>query len=99
MLDSVRQPRQLLSVVDALCAPGGELLLASPYAWQSSVVDEGERIGGPDPGAALVAILTSGDGLGGRYEIADEADLPWTLRRDARSSVTYRIHYVRARRQ
>ena len=98
LLDSVRQPRQLLSVVDGLCAPGGELILTSPYAWQSSVLDETERFGGVDPAAALVEILTTGTGLGARYAIEDHCELPWTLRRDARSAATYRIHYVRARK-
>jgi hypothetical protein len=36
--------------------------------------------------------------LGARFEIEDEAELPWTLRRDARSAVAYCIHYVRARK-
>ncbi len=98
LIDAVRQPLQLLSVVDGLCAHGGELVLASPYAWSSAFVDEHERFGGTDPAAALVAILTSGDGLAARYTIEDQADLPWTLRRDARSAATYCIHYVRARK-
>jgi SAM-dependent methyltransferase len=98
LLDAVRSPRQLLAVVDGLCARGGEIVLASPYAWQSAFVDEHERIGGADPASAVRAILTSGDGLGSPYQIEDEADLPWTLRRDARSAATYCIHYVRARK-
>jgi len=98
LLDSVANPHQLLSVIDALCAPGGELVIASPYSWQSSIVAEGHRIGADDPARALVALLTTGQDLGGRYQIEDEADLPWTLRRDARSAATYCIHYVRARK-
>jgi len=98
LLDSVARPRQLLSVIDALCKPGGELILASPYAWQSSVMQERERLGGADPAADLVAILTTGEGLGARYVIEDTAELPWTLRRDARSTVSYRTHYLRARK-
>ena len=98
LLDSVKQPRQLLSVVDVLCAPGGELILASPYAWQSSIVEDGQRIGEADPGRALVEILTTGTGLGSRYRVEDEAELPWTLRRDARSAATYCIHYLRVQR-
>src|SRR6185436_14223870 len=38
MLDSVASPRQLLSVMDGLCRPGGELIVSSPYAWQNSVM-------------------------------------------------------------
>jgi SAM-dependent methyltransferase/uncharacterized protein YbaR (Trm112 family) len=98
VLDSVKRPHQLLSVLDALCAPGGELLLSSPYAWQTGIVDEAERLGGDDPAAAIAAILRSGDGLGARYEIEDEAELPWSLRKDARVALSYRVHYLRARK-
>lgn len=92
VLDSVARPRQLLEVIAALCKVGGEVILSSPYNWQSNIVEEGERIGGADPAAALVAWL------GSRFVVEDEAELPWTLRRDARSAVSYRVHYVRARR-
>ena len=98
LLDSVRRPRGLLEVVDGLCAPGGEVILSSPYAWTSSVMDDDERLGGDDPAATLTGLLTSGTGLRARYAIEDEADLRWTLRRDARSAVTYCVHYVRARK-
>lgn len=98
LLDSLASPRGLLRVVDGLCAPGGELILTSPYAWASSVMDDRERLDGDDPAATLTAMLQDGTGLGARYAIEDEAELPWTLRRDARSAATYCIHYVRARR-
>lgn len=98
LLDSVANPRRLLAVVDGLCARGGELILSSPYSWQSSVMHDAERFGGGDPAAELVRILRTGDRLGARYEIEAEADVAWTLRRDARSAVTYRTHLVRARK-
>jgi uncharacterized protein YbaR (Trm112 family)/SAM-dependent methyltransferase len=98
VLDSVKRPRQLLSVIDALCELGGEILLSSPYAWQSGVVDEDARLGGVDPAADLIALLRSGEGLSGRYDLEDQAQLPWTLRKDARSAVTYAVHYLRARK-
>jgi len=98
LLDSVAHPRQLLSVVDGLCTRGGELILSSPYTWQSSVMHDRERFGGTDPAAELVRILRAGEGLGARYTIEEEADVSWTLRRDARSVVTYRTHVVRARK-
>lgn len=98
VLDSVRQPKQLLSVVDGLCAPNGELILSSPYTWQSTVMEDHERIGGVDPAIDVCTILREGQGLEARYRIEDEADVPWTLRRDARSTVSYRVHYLRARK-
>ena len=85
-------------MIDGLCAPGGEVVLASPYTWQSGIVHEGERLGGDDPAAYLRARLERGDDLRARYRIEDEAELPWRLRRDARSEVAYRVHYLRARK-
>ena len=92
VLDSVPDPHGLLVVCDALCEPGGELILSSPYAWQAGITDADKRFGGADPAAALVAHLIP------RYAIEDEAELSWTLRRDSRSEVTYRVHYLRARK-
>jgi hypothetical protein len=98
MLDSVANPRQLLAVIDGLCVAGGEIILASPYQWQSSVMADHQRLPGPDPAATLLEILRKGQGLSRTYTVEDEAEIVWTLRRDARSSVTYRTHYVRARK-
>jgi SAM-dependent methyltransferase/uncharacterized protein YbaR (Trm112 family) len=98
MIDSVAHPRQLLSVIDGLCKPGGEIIVSSPYSWQSSVMLEHERIGGADPAGAIRAVFTEGKTLRARYRIEDEAEISWTLRRDARSDITYRTHYLRARK-
>jgi SAM-dependent methyltransferase len=98
LLDSVGSPTQLLSVIDGLCKPGGEVIVSSPYAWQSSVMAESERLGGLDPARDLAATFRDGVGLGARYRIEDEAELPWTLRRDARSAANYEIHYLRVRK-
>jgi len=96
LLDVVRRPIDLFAVLDGLCTHGGEVIVSSPYAWQSSHVDEDARLGGPDPAAAIRALFTGG--LSVPYTIEDEAELPWTLRRDARGAATYRIHYLRARK-
>ena len=98
VLDSVSQPRQLIDVIDGLCARGGEIIVSSPYAWQSSVMTDGERLGGADPAAEVTNIFREGRDLRAPYVIEDECDLAWTLRRDARSVVTYRTHYLRARK-
>lgn len=98
ILDAVVSPPQLIAVADGLCAPGGELILASPYAWQSGVVAEEHRFGGADPAAALRQRLVDGAELEARYTVEDEAELPWTLRRDDRCSVVYRVQWLRARK-
>ena len=97
MLDSVRLPQQLLSVIDALCAPGGEIIVSSPYAWPASVTPE-HRFGGADPAGYLRERLTTGRDLRATYDIVDDDELHWVLRRDARSEVSYRVDYLRARK-
>jgi SAM-dependent methyltransferase len=93
VLDNVASPRALLHQMHQLAAPGGELVLASPFAWRDGIVDESERLPGADPAASLRDELRA---LG--CTIEDEADLPWTLRRDARSITIYQVYFVRARR-
>jgi len=97
VLDSLRSPSERLSVADGLCAPGGEVLLASPYTWLSSVVDDKERLGA-DPSGELKRRFTGGDGLEARYTVEDEAELDWRLRKDSRSAALYRTHYLRVRK-
>ena len=94
LLDSVASPRALLHQAHQLCAPGGELLLCTPYAWRSGVTTDKERLGADDPAAALAAEAAA---LG--WAVEDEvARLPWTLRRDARAASLYEVHWLRARR-
>ena len=91
LLDNVRSPRALLHHASALAAPGGELLLASPYAWRSGIIDDDERLSG-DPAEAVRAELR-----GRGCEIVEEdARVRWTLRNDARSFTTYEVHWLRA---
>lgn len=96
LVDAVSAPPRLISVVDGLCAPGGEVVLTSPYAWQSGIVHEEHRLGGADPAAALRQRFLHGSELEARYTIDDEDELPWSLRRDARSATVYRVHWLRA---
>jgi SAM-dependent methyltransferase len=91
LLDNVRSPRALLHHLNQLASRDGELLLATPYAWRDGIVDAGERLDGP---AGLRAELSA---LGWTCT-SDEPRVPWTLRRDERSSTAYEVHFVRAGR-
>ena len=91
LLDAVVDPPQLLDVLDGLCAPGGELLIASPYSWQSGTTDEERRIGAGDPAAELGRRLRDKG-----FRVDDEAELLWWLRRDARSGHAYSVHWIAA---
>jgi SAM-dependent methyltransferase len=98
LLDALPSPPRLLSVLDGLCAPGGELIVATPYAWQSAIVADEHRLGTHDPAAELRRRLVAGEGLEARYAVEDEDELAWSLRRDARSATVYRVHWLRARK-
>jgi SAM-dependent methyltransferase len=93
VLDSVTAPRQLLAVIDALARPGGEIVLACPYQWIAE-----DPPFGADPARELVAFLRAGASLRAAYEVLEDDELSWELRRDARCRLGYRIHYVRARK-
>ena len=93
LLDNVRSPRALLQQLGGLTAPAGELLIASPFAWRSGIVDEDERLlsDGAEPLRAELQRLG--------FSIEDEEPrLLWTLRHDARSATTYQTHWLRARK-
>jgi SAM-dependent methyltransferase/uncharacterized protein YbaR (Trm112 family) len=94
LLDNVPDPAQLLTVLDGLLRPGGELLLATPYAWSAGLTDESRQL---DPDT-LRRRLLEGQELSCTYALVDETELSWTLRRDARSAVRYGVHYLRARK-
>ncbi|MGZ3439555.1 MAG: methyltransferase domain-containing protein, partial [Polyangia bacterium] len=98
VLDAVTSPPQLVAVADGLCAPGGELILTSPYAWQHGIVADEHRFGDADPAGALRRRLEEGSALEARYTVEDECELVWTLRRAARSAVVYQVHWLRARK-
>jgi SAM-dependent methyltransferase len=93
LLDNVPSPRALLHHLHLLAAPGGEIVLSSPFAWRDGIVEANERLAGPDPASALHEEIRQ---LGWRIE--DSGDIAWTLRRDARSASVYQVHYLRARR-
>jgi SAM-dependent methyltransferase/uncharacterized protein YbaR (Trm112 family) len=93
LLDVVNDPPRLIDVAAGLTAPGGDLILAAPFAWQSGTVDEDKRLAGADPRAALAARLAEHG-----VEVVETAEVRWTLRRDARACVVYLVHALRGRK-
>lgn len=98
VLDSVSDAPRHLSVLDGLCLPGGELLLASPFSWQTGIVAEDGRLNTEDPAAYLRRVFETGQGLAASYSIKTTRDVRWTLRRDARSAASYYSHYLVAQK-
>lgn len=99
VMDAVQSAHQHLSVVDGLCVPGGEVVLSSPFNWQSGIVAEDGRLDAADPAQLLHDMLQSGRGLLSGYAISESRELRWRLRRDGRSAVSYFTHYLRAHKR
>lgn len=98
LLDAVANPAQLLLVVDGLCAPGGEVIVTSPFAWSSEVTPAAAQVGGADPPAWLRRAFVEGIGLTSRYAVEDEAEIAWWLRHSSRAATLYSVYYLRVRR-
>lgn len=108
VLDSVSAPLDLIGQMDAILAPGGLLVLSSPFAWKDDVTPPARALGGGlDP---RWVELGTPDGLvellAGRmpelpylrYEILERMDVPWSVRTHARQVTTFDVHLVAARK-
>jgi SAM-dependent methyltransferase len=110
LLDCVAEPSRQLGEQVRVLAPGGDLLLATPYDWSTRATQPGQWIGGhsqraPHGGAAedfLRALVTEGahpsavPGLVPRGEILRFA---WQTRLHDRSAVQYASHLLALRRR
>ena len=108
LLDCVADPHRLLLSMAAMLAPGGLLLLATPFDWSTRATavqgwigghsQRGEGAGSAEP--LLLALLTEGAhplSIVG-MQVLGTADCDWQTRLHARSAVAYRSHLVAARR-
>ncbi len=104
LLDCVPDPHALLASLAGLLAPGGRLLLATPYDWSPRATPTAAWIGGhsqrgTEGGAGepfLRALLTEGAhprSLVG-LTLLGETSLPWHTRLHARSVVQYATHLL-----
>ena len=109
LLDCVAEPASLLAGMAALLAPGGHLLLATPYDWSTRATPVETWIGGhsqrgPDGGAGepfLRMLLTEGahpNAVPGLALLGEDAAFPWHTRLHDRSAVRYASHLLALRR-
>lgn len=104
LLDTVPDPVVALGQLDALLAPGGLLLLASPWSWEAHVTPPEAWWSGPGAtaGETLRALLAGRHPalphLG--YAVLEEADgLPWSLPGHGRLVHRFRLEAVLARKR
>jgi SAM-dependent methyltransferase len=103
LFDCVPDPPALLAALAAQLAPGGRLLLATPYDWSTRATAVQGWVGGHSQrglhgGAAepqMRAMLAAVPGL---RLVAEQAEFPWHTRLHDRSCVSYRGHLIAAAR-
>lgn len=109
LIDCVRAPRELLAEAARALAPGGRMILTSPYDWSPVATPIEAWLGGhsqrgPNRGASepvLSALLTPGGHPAsiGSLEVETELhEVPWHVRLHDRSTVSYQVHLVVARK-
>ena len=100
LVDTVQDPLYVLGQLDALVAPGGLLVVASPYQWEPGATPPAAWWS--DGGAATLRRALAGAHPAlphVRYEVVDDAtDLAWTLPGTRRMSFRYHLDAVAARK-
>jgi SAM-dependent methyltransferase len=101
LLDSVSDPAGLLRQLDAILAPGGLLVLTSPFHWQDGITPVDAQLAGGcgDPDYAEGSAQWLRRALGDlAYQVLETAEVPWTLVDHTRCKFHYRVHAVAARK-
>ncbi len=103
LLDTVPEPFVALGQLDALLAPGGLLLVGTPYSWDPRVTDPRGWWSGPseaDAGTLRDLLAGRHPGLPHlRYELLrEERRVPWTVPGHDRLAYRYFLDLVLARK-
>ncbi len=96
LLDNVRYPLTLMGQMNALLKPDGQMLLATPYAWQENITPSEEWLTPDDVIGALRGSTLPQCGFS--YNILAEEDQGWTLRNNERQYSHYISHIVKAKK-
>lgn len=95
LLDSITHPAVLLRQAQALLAPGGVLLLSSPFNWDDAVTEPSLRLDadvGPDDDHGSI-VEERIQGLLPRMRIHwSDRDIAWPLRIHDRLRCDFRLH-------
>jgi SAM-dependent methyltransferase len=103
ILDNVSVPLILIGQMDALLKPDGDLIVASPYDWQTGSTDvdewlENEILDAPE----MLRKILEADFIPKmelKYKIQQEYfDVPWILRNHERHWCLYMVHLLKAKK-
>ena len=104
LLDCVPDPRRLLESLARVTAPGGRILLATPYDWSTRATPIGAWLGGHSQradhagaGETFLRELVGGPpdhAIAGLAILQEQAGFAWHTRLHARSAVHYATHLM-----
>jgi SAM-dependent methyltransferase/uncharacterized protein YbaR (Trm112 family) len=109
VLDCVASPHGLLAETARVLAAGGTALLTTPYDWSPGATPVEAWLGGHSQrgsgGGASEPVLRNlltprahPQSVHGLHMVAEAPALPWQVRLHERSTVSYKVHLVTARR-
>jgi hypothetical protein len=85
LIDRLGEPARCLARLPELVAPGGQLILSSPYTWMEEFTPREQWLGGFIEGERSVAALdTLRRLLHPAFELMETKDLPFLIREHAR---------------
>lgn len=85
LIDRLREPQKCLASLSALVAPGGQLVITSPYTWMEEYTPRENWLGGRLQGGKPLRTIDGLRGcLEGDFELVGSMDLPFLIREHAR---------------
>ncbi len=85
LLDRLPEPSRCLERLPDLVAPGGQLVIASPFTWLEDYTPSAQWLGGYEIASRRVATAqTLRERLDGAFEFQRQVDLPFLIREHAR---------------
>ena len=82
LIDRLPDPRRCLERLPGLVAPGGQLIIASPFTWLEDYTPQRAWLGGHEDAGSTSRTLKGF--LDADFELVREVDLPYLIREHAR---------------
>jgi putative 4-mercaptohistidine N1-methyltranferase len=85
VLDRLPHPRRALENLAAICNPGAQVVICSPFTWWDEFTEPGERLGGfVRDGREITSLDRIGEILRADFDLRETLDLPFLIREHER---------------
>jgi len=103
LVDCTAAPAQVIAELSRVLAEGGGAVVVTPHDWSVQATQMGQWLGGHSQrgplGGAPEPVLRATLEAAGLAPVAEEMNLPWTLRLHARAQMAYSTHALACRRR